>query len=45
MLGVKEADSAIHFILYLTMLNLSSLKSMKMGTTLQFTIRIDHIIP
>ena len=28
-----DSDSAIHFILYLTMPNLSSLKSMKMGIT------------
>ena len=32
--GVKESDSAIHFILYLTVLNLSPLESMKLAIIL-----------
>ena len=40
-LGVKESDGAIHFLLYLTMLNLSSLLSMILVTILLTNSRND----
>ena len=39
--GLKESDGAIHFILYLTMLNLSSVQSMKLVIILLTNIRND----
>ena len=44
--GVKESDGAIHFFLYLTMLNFSSFKSMRLVIILfansRNAIRISH---
>ena len=47
-LGVKDSDGIIYFFLYLTMLNLSSLKSMKfviiLLTNSRNDLKISHVL-